>query len=113
MEASGRNRFAYLAKVNENTGPGRRLSFAGNLIIGKQGEDEPKVAGAQETEVALFHWADKNRDNRIDDYEILSVYEIFPNFRELGLDLTEIEKIWASRGYRWNNETKTIEANRR
>ena len=113
VEASGRNRFAYLAKVSENTEPGRRLSFTGNLIIGRQGGDEPKVAGNQETEVAAFHWADKNRDNRIDDYEILSVYEIFPNFRELGLDLTEIEKIWASRGYRWNSETKTIEASRK
>jgi transcriptional regulator with XRE-family HTH domain len=113
VEASGRNRFAYLARVSEDTEPGRRLSFAGNLIIGRQGGDEPKVAGTQVTEVALFHWADKNRDNRIDDYEILSVYEFFPNFRELGLDLTEIEKIWAGRGYRWNSETKTIEASRK
>ena len=112
VEASGRNRFAYLAKVSEKTEPGRRLSFAGNLIIGRQGDDEPKVAGDQGTEVTLFHWADKNRDNRIDDYELLSVYEIFPNFRELGLDLAEIEKIWASRGYRWNSETKTVEASR-
>ena len=113
VEASGRNRFAYLAKVSEKTEPGRRLSFAGNLIIGRQGDDEPKVAGDQGTEVTLFHWADKNRDNRIDDYELLSVYEIFPNFRELGLDLAEIEKIWASRGYRWNSETKTVEASRK
>ena len=113
MEASGRNHFAYLAKVNGATEPGRRLSFAGNLIIGRQGDDEPKVAGDQETEIAVFHWADKNRDNRIDDYEILSVYELFPNFRELGLDLAEIEKIWASREYHWNSETKTIETNRR
>lgn len=113
MEASGRNHFAYLAKVSEETEPGRRLSFAGNLIIGKQGDDEPTVAGDQETEVAAFHWADKNRDNRIDDYEILSVYELFPNFRELGLDLTEIEKIWASREYHWNSGTKAIETNRK
>jgi transcriptional regulator with XRE-family HTH domain len=111
VEASGRNHFAYLAKVNEKAQPGKRLFFAGSLIIGKQGDDEPKVAGDQETEVTLFHWADKNRDNRIDDYELLSVYELFPNFRELGLDLTEIEKIWASRKYHWNNETKIIETN--
>lgn len=113
VETSGRNRFAYLAKVSGDTKPGRRLSFTGNLIVGGQGGDEPKVAGNQETEIAVFHWADKNRDNRIDDYEILSVYELVPNFRELGLDLTEIEKIWAGRGYRWNSETKTIEANRK
>lgn len=113
VEARGRKRFAYLAKANGDMEPGRRLSFSGNLIIGKQGDDEPKVAGDQATEVALFHWADKNRDNRIDDYELLSVYELFPNFRALGLDITEIEKIWASRGYRWNNETKNIETNRK
>lgn len=109
MDGSGRNSFVYLVRVGEDTEIGRRLSFQGNLLVGRRGNDAIEVAGDRDMEVSVYHWADENRDNRIDDYELLSVYEFFPNFQELGLDLAEIEKIWAAGGYRWRAETKTVE----
>ncbi|MFZ5776137.1 MAG: helix-turn-helix domain-containing protein [Thermodesulfobacteriota bacterium] len=109
VEANGRERFTYLAKVAADAEPGRRLAFAGNLVIGGKNGDGPTVEGDQETEIAAFHWADTNRDNRVDDYEFLAVYELFQNFVEMKSTLAELERIWSAGGYHWNDKRRAIE----
>lgn len=89
--------------------PGERICFSGSVVAGRRGLDEPLIDGENAVEVSLFHWADENKDNRIDDYEMLSVYDLFPDGARLGIDQDEIKAIWAGRGYRWNQEANKLE----
>lgn len=88
---------------------GHQLPFAGTLVTSRRGDMEPVVEGMAMVAVSTYHWADENRDHRIDDYEILSVMERFPDGNLHGIDLDEIRTIWAGRGYRWHNESGQLE----
>lgn len=83
---------------------GRQLVLAGNLVTGRRTSAEVPVRGAQTTTLAPFHWADDNKDHRIDDAELLSVFELFPQGEALGLNLGEIKAIWAGSGYQWDEQ---------
>ena len=61
-----------------------------------------RVAGDTMVAVAPYHWADENRDNRIDDQEILAVYEDYAEVEGISLDLELIEEIWFGSGYHWD-----------
>lgn len=104
-----RENFYYLIVPDSRAPLNSLLTFQGVVIAGSRGTREPEVAGVRQTEVTHFHWADENRDNRIDDYEMLSVYELFPEGEKLGIDIKEIEAIWAAAGYRWNGAEAGIE----
>jgi transcriptional regulator with XRE-family HTH domain len=106
---NGPTTFSYLLLLAKDAPLNSSLDFSGTIVMGRRGSGEPEVSGSQSTQVGPFHWADENRDNRIDDYEMLSVYEIFPNHVELGIDIAEIETIWASSGYRWNSALGRID----
>lgn len=88
---------------------GDQLTFSGTIIAGRRAKAEPTVTGHSITEISVFHWADENRDNRIDDYEMLSIFDLYPEAVQLGIDLEEIKDIWASNGYRWNTDRGGIE----
>lgn len=109
MERERQRTFSYLIDLKKDVAMKTKLRFSGTIVMGRRGSNEPKVLGVQVTEVTSFHWADENLDSRIDDYELLSVYELFPNHRELGIDVRQIEAIWASPGYRWNSEQGSID----
>jgi len=87
---------------------GHSLEITGNLVTGPRGSKETEVQGMEETKIAPYHWADENQDHRIDDYEMLSVYDLFPNGEQLGIDLTEIKAIWAGEGYQWDPQQRRI-----
>ena len=89
--------------------PGEQILFSGSVVAGRRGSQEPPIEGEGVIEVSLFHWADENRDNRIDDYEMLSAYDLFPDGIRPGIDMEEIKAIWAGRGYRWNQAHKKLE----
>lgn len=55
------------------------------------------------------HWADENCDHVIDDYEMLSVFDLLPQGQDVGLDLEMIKAIWAGQGYSWNQEAGTVQ----
>ena len=97
----GQESFYYLIVLDRDAAMDSLLFFQGAVVVGRRGSQEPEVSGVLQTEVTPFHWADENRDNRIDDYEMLSVYELFPEGKALGIDIKEIEAIWAASGYRW------------
>ncbi|MDR2551353.1 MAG: helix-turn-helix domain-containing protein [Desulfobulbus sp.] len=88
---------------------GQRLPFAGTLVTSRRGALEPVVEGVAMVAVSAYHWADENCDHRIDDYEILSVIERFPDGNLHGIDLDEIRAIWAGQGYRWHDESGQLE----
>jgi hypothetical protein len=72
------------------------------------GEQE-KVAGAMAITVAPFHWADTNRDQMIDDEEILAVYDLYSDIEGLAFDRDRIDSLWAAGGYRWDEKRKQFE----
>lgn len=81
---------------------GQSLVFSGSIVTGRRESKQTEVQGINTTEISEYHWADENRDHRIDDYEMLSVYDLFPNGEQLGINLGEIKAIWAGEGYRWD-----------
>ncbi len=62
-------------------------------------------------QVLPYHWADTNRDNSIDDEEILAVFDDFGALEGRApatLDFERIEDIWAAGAYRWVAARKTF-----
>ena len=102
--------FAYLCQVPPGTALGTTLSFSG-IVTRKQtlGEQE-RVSGAAALTVAPFHWADANRDQVIDDDEILAVYDLYSDIAGLNYDRDRIDTLWTAGGYRWDGKRKNFVA---
>ncbi len=69
---------------------GRELCDDGNLEPG-DGCDENCLMESREL-----------CDNRIDDEEVLAVYDLYSEIQGLAIDRDLIDEIWASGGYRWD-----------
>ncbi len=104
---SGERLFAYLATCDfpEDANP----SFDGSLLIRQSSRHEFPVNGRSRIRSEPFHWADRNKDNVIDDEELLGVYDDYGQVKELHLDVEFIESIWMGSGYRLEDDGKTIE----
>lgn len=101
---SAKRFFAYLVQPSAVNKPGDRLRFVGE-VTGKALAAGPlTIGGANEVVISASHWADSNGDGVIDDEEILTIYNSFAIFEKLGINLDEIQQIWASKGYRWDEE---------
>ncbi len=96
---------AYVCQVPAAASLGEKLFFNGAVTMKEGGGDQP-IGGASSLIVAPFHWADTNRDNTIDDEEILSVYEQYVDTEGLDVDQDLIDSIWAGSGYAWDGEQK-------
>ncbi|MDH4320605.1 MAG: helix-turn-helix domain-containing protein [Desulfobulbaceae bacterium] len=100
--------FAYLARPKPSTAVGGQLTFAGAATL-KQGGESARISIKGDDTVALqqLHWADDNGDHRIDDEEILAVYDQLEAIAQLGVNelQTDVEDIWAAGGYRWDETT--------
>jgi transcriptional regulator with XRE-family HTH domain len=100
--------FAYLVKaplVPERT----ELVFNGRILAGPRSGSSPDTGGDDRLRISNFHWADHNRDNRIDDEEILIVYDLFSDIEGFDFNRDLIDEIWASGGYNWNSEVGRYE----
>ena len=60
------------------------------------------LGGPDTLAAAPYHWADRNRDHRIDDDEILAAYDEFGGIDGLDTGLDEVENLWMGSGYRWD-----------
>jgi hypothetical protein len=98
--------FVYLAKKKSSADSGGSLRFTGNVTLRDEGSSGTSIGGAQVVPIANYHWADTNRDNRIDDDEILEAYDVFSALDELGYDWEEIDDIWSGEGYYWDNPSQ-------
>ena len=85
------------------------LHFSGTVTVRDAGSPTAVIQGASEVAIADFHWADFNRDGRIDDEEILTVYDKYAALDSLGFDWDEIDDIWSGPGYRWDGVQKQFE----
>lgn len=102
-EGSHVHTIVYLVQA-EHLALGQQLSLSGSLVTGRRTSREIPLQGGQTTTISSFHWADDNQDHRIDDAELLSVFELFPQAEALGINLEEIKTIWAGSGYRWDGQ---------
>ena len=100
--------FVYLAKVAaDGTKPAenKSLHFNGTVTLRDERSSEATIGGSQELPIANYHWADANRNNRIEDEEILAVYDSFSALDNVGYDWQEIDAIWSAEGYDWDGSS--------
>ncbi|MDF1578578.1 MAG: helix-turn-helix transcriptional regulator [Desulfurivibrionaceae bacterium] len=103
--------FAYLVKaplVPENS----ELLFFGRILAGPMTGSSPDIGGDKRLRIDAFHWADRNRDQRIDDEEILIVYDLFSEVADFDFNRDLIDEIWAAGGYVWNGGADRYELKR-
>lgn len=101
--------FSYLAMADSSLSPGSTLSFAGGLTVRKESSVMNPVGGESSIRIDRFHWADENSDGKIDDDEILTVYDTFGALDGLDFNRKLIEEIWSGKGYTWNSTTNSYE----
>ena len=101
--------YSYLAKLKPEAEMATVHRFAGGVTV--RSDDNPSIplSGNDSLQASPFHWADNNSDGRIDDEELLSVYETYGGIEGLHFGKKLIEEIWAAKGYRWNHETRSYE----
>jgi transcriptional regulator with XRE-family HTH domain len=103
---AGESVYTYLCQVPPGAAYGETLSFRGTVTRKQTLGVQENVAGAAALTVAPFHWADTNRDQAIDDEEILAVYDLYSDIDGLDFDRDRIDSIWAAGGYRWDEKKK-------
>ncbi len=96
--------FAYLAQTDTDLAEGQTLSFNGDIMVKGGPTSKQTITGSNIIQITHFHWADANKDHIIDDEEILAIYNSFEILQDLGVDIDEIRRIWASKGYRWDKD---------
>jgi transcriptional regulator with XRE-family HTH domain len=103
--AGERTTFVYLAvrkKEKSGTLPATPLRFSGSVTLRDKKSPETGVAGSLVLPIAGYHWADANRDNSIEDEEILAVYDTFSGLDNISYDWQKIDEIWSGGGYTWD-----------
>ena len=101
--------YSYLAKLRPDTKMETVHHFTGGVTLRSDDNPSIPVSGNDSLQASPFHWADSNGDGRIDDEELLSVYETYGGIEGLHFGKKLIEEIWASKGYRWDPETRTYD----
>lgn len=94
--------YGYLSIPDLHVTPGRELVFSGHILVE---EKQFSVGGSTTITMENYHWADRNADYVIDDNEILAIYSFFDLFKQMGIDIDEIQRIWAGNGYRWDENS--------
>lgn len=105
---SGSRVFAYLVRCprgEENSS----LVFKGQVLDGRQSSSPLEIRGDGSLLISNFHWADRNRDQRVDDEEILVVYDLFGDIEGFDFNRDLIDEIWAAGGYRWDDRSGQYE----
>jgi transcriptional regulator with XRE-family HTH domain len=101
--------FVYLAKTLDqktDTAPEAPLRFSGSVTLRDKKSSETTIAGSLILPLADYHWADTNRDNRIEDKEILAAYDTFSALDTINYDWQKIDEIWSGEGYYWDGNTQ-------
>jgi len=103
----GPTRFIYTATLTGE--PGEVFHFSGDIAVSQDSEKAHPVTGNDTIKTGAHHWADANADGVLSDKEMLTVHDEYNGADKLGIDITRIEKIWQSAGYRWNEKKSTYE----
>ncbi len=108
-KASGKRDFAYLASCEATETVRETFFFEGTLFVRQSRRQENPVSGNDRFRLSVFHWADTNRDNSIDDEELLAVYDDFASAEGMLEEMDEIESIWMGSAYRWDSQRAVFE----
>jgi len=96
---SGSTLFTYTLSTAESfTGS---LLFEGVLKVSSSDGTEVEIGGDHTTSSGLYHWADKDQDNRISDEEILTIYDLSNSNHHSEIEMDLLEEIWLGDGYVW------------
>lgn len=96
--------FAYLVKVPVKSIDGDQLLFTGGVTLNQGDQVQVPIAGDRSIVVAPYHWADVDRNGKIDDEEILAVYDRYSSLLKLDFDRDLIDSIWTGNGYVWQRK---------
>ncbi len=100
----GQTLFAYLLRAPVKGNDGDSLTFSGGVTLNQTKQAQAEITGATAMTIAPYHWADMDRDQVIDDEEILAVYDQYGTLAQLDFDRDLIDGIWAGKGYVWNRK---------
>ncbi len=103
-DGPGKRNFSYVVKCLAVKETQKSLSFEGTLLVRQSSRQEAIVDGRSRLRLLEFHWADSDKNNIVDDEELLAVYDDFGRIEGLKVDVEEVESIWMGSGYRWNQE---------
>lgn len=98
--------FCYLAVINPGSEFGEKSQFEGTVTVRKGRSTASPINGPNTLQLSTLHWADVNGDQKIDDEEILTVYDELGKINNIDFGIEQIEDIWSGSGYRWNEKTK-------
>ncbi|MDH3360669.1 MAG: helix-turn-helix domain-containing protein [Desulfobulbaceae bacterium] len=107
-KATSKTSFSYLARTKPTVMTDKKMTFFGSATLKKDGRSSQiDINGDETVTLKKLHWADSNGDYRIDDEEILAIYDQLETMTELGTnDLqSDVEDIWAASGYSWDEKT--------
>ena len=76
--------------------------FNGSVTLRDKKSADTVIAGSQVLPLAYYHWADANRDNRIEDEEILAAYDTFSALDYINYDWQTVDQIWSGEKYYWD-----------
>lgn len=96
--------FAYLARASRDAAGNTLLIFNGSITLKQKTGSHTRIDGNSSISISPYHWADTNKDEMIDDEEILAVYDLYSDIREIGFNRDLIDDIWAGSGYRWDEK---------
>ncbi len=105
---SGEATFLYMVHPEPPGTIGDTFSFSGDCVSGKIKKTGATIQGRREIEIAHYHWADKDKDYRISDNEILDAYESFTSSGEIEFDFSRLEEYWLAGSYYWDEEKQMV-----
>lgn len=108
-DVSGLRLFSYLASCAPDVKNKESLLFQGSLLVRQARRQEIAIAGRSRLYLSDFHWADSDKNNVVDDEELLAVYDDFDLVKGLNIDVEEVESIWMGSGYTWNAKQSAFE----
>ena len=100
--------FIYLVTPGKKAKAEESIAFDGDLISREGQLLGDSIAGAKQTQLSLFHWADSNQDSIISDDEILRVNETYA-LPGSTINFTALEELWLAGKYSWNKKTQSFE----
>lgn len=100
---AGESVYAYMYKLPPTVNAGEPIVFKGTVTLKQRAGEQESIMGDSSLTVAPYHWADTNGDTMIDDEEILAVYDLYSDIKELQEQRDIIDNIWAGSGYRYDS----------
>lgn len=97
--------FAYQLQTSAKEMGDGQLRFSGGVTLNYGDQVQADIVGNVVMTTAPYHWADVDRNNTIDDEEILAVYDRYSVLMEMDFDRDLIDTIWTANGYLWNRKT--------